>query len=123
MTKWCAVSAGAFMSQELLSHVFGSLQGLEKTISDIKDASTSKPQLEAVPADLREQERVVRHMRRVANRLQFEFACGDWKNIVRSLNIFYGLNSMVRPSVMAVYAALLDIANPFDSIESKAVSH
>ena len=56
-------------------------------------------------------------MRRAANKLQLDLAHNDWTNAVRSLHIYYGLNSMVRPSLMGTYAQLHNTKNPFAAIQ------
>jgi len=62
-------------------------------------------------------------MRRTANKLQLEIAKDDWNSAVRSLQIFYGLNSMVRPHVMDIYSKLSRIPNPYEAALTPHVCH
>jgi hypothetical protein len=95
------------MNAELVTHVFASLQSIEKTVANVKKML---PGLEDANKDiikvLPEQERIIVQMRRIANLLQLEAARNDWDKAVRSLKIFYGLHHMVRSDVLQAYARL-----------------
>jgi hypothetical protein len=56
--------------------------------------------------NITEQERILKHMRRAANKIQIELAQEDWTAVHRSLSIFYSLNQMVRPEILATYREL-----------------
>lgn len=112
------------MSRELLAHVFSSLNGLEKTISDVKGmCNVSERTRREYAHDIEQQERVVQHMRRSANKLQLIFAHRDSIGAIRELQIYYGLNAMVRPSVMRIYAELANTKNPFAEVEARITCH
>jgi hypothetical protein len=112
------------MSRELLAHVFSSLSGLEKTVEDVKVMSAMPHRgSRGFAHDLNEQERVIHQMRRAANRLQLHYAHNDMLSAVRELHIYYGLNAMVRPSVMRMYAELANIKNPYAEVESQITCH
>lgn len=107
------------MGREMLVHVFASIQGLEKCLANSrKMLDEQKHQPLIVHKSLAEQDRILRQMRRVANRLQLEFATENWPEAVRSLKIYYGLWTMVRPEIMSTFTALangkvcLQIAEP-----------
>lgn len=80
------------MSPKIIPHVFGSLAALEKSIALIE-----RQQLDTGSNSLAE---IVSEMRRAANLIQLQFAKKDDLAAERSLRIFYGLLSMVRPIVI-----------------------
>mgnify|MGYP003382194329 CR=1 FL=1 len=95
------------MNKELIPHVFASLQNLERYLENIKRFSDSNvAQPTSLQRSIDDQERVLKQMRRVANKLQIEVAREQWDAVVRTLRIFYGLNHMVRPDVMATFVQL-----------------
>jgi len=59
-----------------------------------------------VERSLTEQRKVIRQMRRTANKLQIQLAQENWNEVVRSLQIFYGLRQIVRPEIMATFQSL-----------------
>jgi hypothetical protein len=112
------------MSKQLLAHIYSSLQSLEKCAGENKTAMLTEQEKSPVRVhDVLEQDKVLRHMRRAANRLQLDLARKDWSNAHRSLEIFYGLHSMVRPEIVSTYSAIRKMPNPFHAIDSKAVFH
>lgn len=95
------------MNKELIPHVFASLQNLERYLENIKKFSdTSAAHAPSLLRSIEDQERVLKQMRRVANKLQIEVAREQWDSVVRTLRIFYGLNHMVRPDLMATFVQL-----------------
>ncbi|MFN8389100.1 MAG: hypothetical protein U0136_02275 [Bdellovibrionota bacterium] len=95
------------MNKELIPHVFASVQSLERYVQNIRSLiGDSSSEHESIRAACPDFERVVKQMRRVANKLQFEVAADDNAAIVRSLQIFYGLNHMVRPEVITAFLTL-----------------
>lgn len=95
------------MSHEIITHVFASLQSLEKNMSAIKQlASEQKHPDKEITTMVPQQEEVLATMRRTANHLQLHVAKKDSRNIVRSLQIFYGLHQMVRPDILKTFGKL-----------------
>lgn len=95
------------MNTQLITHVFASLQNLEKCLGNIKKMLPSQGQeAQDIAKVLPEQERVLDQMRKVANKLQFDVAKNDWAATVRLLKIFYGLNYMVRTDIMNAFTRL-----------------
>ncbi len=79
------------MSAKIIPHVFGSLMALDKSIQLLEKNPVSSPS-----EDMKE---VLTEMNKVAHLIQLQFAKGDTKSATRSLHIFYGLLSMIRPLV------------------------
>ena len=95
------------MNPELITHVFASLQSLEKCLSTVKKLLPGQEEdYSDIARILPEQERVLQQMRRIANKLQLEVARGDWAGGVRSLKIFYGLNHMIRFDLLHAFSTL-----------------
>jgi di/tripeptidase len=96
------------MHTDLLHRVFSTVQSLEQQIESVKNQYSLNSQANSKAiSQLTEFERVVKSMRRVANKLQLEVAKKDSIAIVRSLKIFYGLNFMVRPEVLKTSMSLV----------------
>jgi hypothetical protein len=95
------------MNRILITQVYASLLSLEKRLYDVKQMLSDK---EAKHKDIEEMlpqyETAVSKMRRTANLLQLHIAKRDWKNIVRSMETFYGLSYMIRGDIMAAYGRL-----------------
>lgn len=94
-------------TQELITYVFGALQALERYIEQTKSLLEKDPALQdRLPCPLSEQDKVVQHMRRIANKLQFEIAKKDWEGVVRMLKLFYGLDALVRSDIISTFVSL-----------------
>ncbi len=92
------------MKTEIAIHVFASLQGLEKTFETVKSQALERKSEHAeVISMLPKQEEILIDMRRAANLLQLNIAKKDWFAAVRSLQIFYGLNQLVRPDILKAF--------------------
>ena len=95
------------MKKDLLVQIFAAVQGLEKCLRISRElfdpTSVRAPEL---GAQLDQQERIVKQMRRQSNRLQLYVAQEDWGNVARCLDIIYGLNKMVRPEVTRTFSEL-----------------
>lgn len=95
------------MTSEVLVHIFAAIQGLEKCITGTKKAlSGSNKARPDVEQALGQQEQIVGEMRKHANKLQLQIAGNDYSSIIRSLDVIYGLNSMVRSEVISTYSAI-----------------
>ncbi|MCB0322232.1 MAG: hypothetical protein KDD69_01630 [Bdellovibrionales bacterium] len=95
------------MNPQLVTHVFASLQGLEKSMGTIKRLLPLFREEGAEFACLvPKQEEILAHMRRTANLLQLQMAKGENHAAVRSLQIFYGLHQMVRPDILRAFGTL-----------------
>lgn len=95
------------MEQETISRLYASLQSLEKCLEHSKRMLVEqKSQPSLVWESLYQQERVLKHMRRVMNILQLESAKQNWNNVSRQIRIFTGLQAMVRPEIMHAFSAL-----------------
>ena len=112
------------MNKHLIVHVFAVVQSLEKCISLSKEVIDGNKSLPAqIAKNIAEQERIVRKMRRTANRLQFEFANENWIESTRLLQVFYGLNHMVRPEVRTTYQSLALGKNVLSTTEQAVAVH
>ena len=108
------------MSPEVIPHVFASLQTLERYLEQVRTLSTRAVEFSAeLRTRIPEFERVVKQMRRTANKLQFQVAANNQAEIVRSLRIFYGLNHMLRPELLSTLIKLTKGSNP---LQPKAVA-
>jgi hypothetical protein len=106
------------MNKELIPHVFASVQSLERYLTNIHNMLTdNETEKREIRAALPQMEKMVRQMRRVANKLQLEVAAEDTNAVNRSLQIFYGLNHMIRPEILA---AFLKLTNGSQQIEDAA---
>lgn len=95
------------MNTKIAIHVFGALQGLEKSFETIKSqAHELGSEHEEIRALLPKQEEILIDMRRTANLLQLHLAKKDWSEAVRSLKIFYGLNQLVRTDILKAFATV-----------------
>lgn len=89
------------MEKEIIYYVYSSLTHLEKYLDKLKDLSLEKPeQVSKLNVSLKTLESSVLKMRRIANKLQLEFAANDYAKINRSLSLYYGMNNMVRPEIL-----------------------
>ncbi len=118
----CALASPTegLMDNELIKRVFAIVQALEKCHRSSRRMAESNPSRSGmnhssksgtelnrkIDEALNQQEEMLIRMRRQANKLQIFFARKDWLETVHTLQIFYGLNHMVRPEIMATYATL-----------------
>ena len=82
------------MSTKIIPHIFGSILSLEKSL-----ALAEAHKLELPSKDL---PKIVTEMKKLAQLIQLQFAKQDTENAIRSLKMFYGLLSMIRPLVVDV---------------------
>lgn len=89
------------MEKEIIYYVYSSLTHLEKYLDKLKTLSTEEPELVTnLNVSVETLETSVTKMRRVANRLQLDFAANDYNKVTRSLSLYYGINNMVRPEIL-----------------------
>ena len=95
------------VTKEKTVHLFATLQALEKCLANSKKMlEEQKDQPLSMHTAVFQQGRLLREMRRTLNCLQLHIAKNEWPQAVRAMQIFYGLNSMVRPNIMASFSAL-----------------
>lgn len=82
------------MSTKIIPHIFGSILSLEKSLTLIQKKNLKLPS-EDLPKLLSE-------MKKLAHLIQLQFAKKDDENANRSLKLFYGLLSMIRPLIVDV---------------------
>lgn len=111
---------GGKTNKEIIIHVFSSLQSLEKYLDSIKKLVRGK---EKTADGLVQHEKVIRCMRRMANKIQLDVAHDDWDAAVRSLKIFYGLNHMIRPELVSTLMRLSGSKSPLEHCQPKPVCH
>ena len=112
------------MTAELVTHVFASLQSLEKKLEQTKKLLPEQnEQYRETAEQLPKQEEILGQMRKVANLLQLQTAKGQWEPAVRSLKIFYGLNHMVRTDVMKAYGVARGTQLSESRIEENGFRH
>lgn len=95
------------MNRILITQVYASLLSLEKRLHDVKQMLSERkvkhPDIEGM---VPEYEKAIGQMRKSANQLQLQIAKKDWRNIVRSMEVFYGLSFMIRGDVLSAYGRL-----------------
>lgn len=93
--------------REMVHHTYSVIHQLEQFLDNVKRLiSERKTELPDLPVSVQEQERILQQMRRIANKLQLEIAKSNWPGVVRTLRIFYGMNQMIRPELVATLIAL-----------------
>ncbi len=101
------------MEKEIIYYVYSSLTHLEKYLDKLKDLSQEKPELASkLNVSLKTLESSVTKMRRIANKLQLEFAANDYAKINHSLSLYYGMNNMVRPEILKSILAFSSFTIP-----------
>ena len=93
------------MDTKIISHIFASLQTLEQSARRVDELLARTPD-EELESSLKAQNKIVKEMRRVANKLQFEVAKDDILAATRSLRLFYGMNHMVRSDLATAHRTL-----------------
>lgn len=94
------------MSQPVLAHLFGALLTLERGIEELNKLLPEREVDQAFHGELEQVGRVIAQMRVTANNLQLQIAQHDWEGTTRSLEMFYGLNSMVKPELISLFQRL-----------------
>jgi hypothetical protein len=93
------------MDPKVVTQIYASLQGLEKSFSTLKELHAQSPS-EDIEHLLPQQEEILAKMRQCANFLQFEVARKDTNSAVRTLKIYYGLHNMVRSQIISAQSCL-----------------
>ena len=110
------------MNSEMLAHVFGSVLALEKCLANTRQTvSENGFRRVQILCQLERYSEVVEKMRQTANHLQLAVARKNRIEIVRLLQVIYGLNHMVRPEILATFVSVLH-SQPAKSIPVDAVS-
>lgn len=102
-------------NKTLLPRLFASLSSLERSFEFLMDKLAEKDLLEDSQVFTQEISRVLTKMRRTANLLQIAVAKNDVLAAFRLLNVFYGLNFMVRPELLQSLDRLsagIDLTSP-----------
>ena len=95
------------MTNQVIMRIFGSLQGLERCLRQVKQLLPENQEaIRDIAYLIPQQEQALKKMRRLANTLQLQIAKKDWKNAVRTMQIFYGLNHMIRSDLLGAFAKL-----------------
>lgn len=94
-------------NKKLIVSIYSSLQGLEKCVaSSQKMFNHGKFYSEDIASSLTEQHKIMKQMRRTANKLQIHLAQENWSEVTRGLDIYYGLRKIVRPEIMQTFQSL-----------------
>ncbi len=93
------------MDSKVVTQIYASLQGLEKSFSAMKELHAQSPS-DNISHLLPQQEEIIAKMRQCANFLQFEIARKDTTSAVRTLKIYYGLHNMVRSQIISAQSYL-----------------
>jgi len=80
------------MSTKIIPHIYGSIISLEKSIALAVENNVALPS--------KDLPKIISEMKKVAQLIQLQFARNDNENATRSLKLFYGLLSMIRPLVI-----------------------
>ena len=92
------------MNTEKVTHVFGALNTLEKTVKvSEKMIKDNHIKSNGIDSAIFQQKKFLSEMRRAANKLQLEICKKDFAGAARSYQTFYGLNSIVRPEILTTY--------------------
>lgn len=102
------------MDSKVISHVFGAVHSVERTLQRVEtlleeqpsQSTLSKEQQHVFQTLLPQQKDIIKRMRRIANLLQLEAAKENWSATVRSLRVFYGLHQMVRKDLIQAQKTL-----------------
>ena len=81
--------------KEIIPCIFASLQGLERKLSIMKSAKNT----DNLSHNIGQQEKVLKEMRCVANKIQTSFARNRNTETQNLLKVYYGLNNLVRPEI------------------------
>ena len=112
------------MNDKAVIYLFAAVQGMERCVARCeKMLGEQTYQPSSVATSIAEQRRILREMRRSANKLQLEIAKKDWNGAVRSIQIFYGLNNMVRPEILATFSALANKRIAYQFTETEDTIH
>ena len=87
-------------NKALLPRLFSSLSSLERSFEFLMDKLAEKDLIDQTRPYTTELSKVLTKMRRTANLLQLTVAKNDIHGSFRLLNVFYGLNYMVRPELL-----------------------
>jgi hypothetical protein len=82
------------MSTKIIPHIFGSILSLEKSVAFATDRNLELPS--------KDFPKILTEMKKLAQLIQLQFAKNDTENAIRSVRMFYGLLSMIRPMVIEV---------------------
>ena len=95
------------MNNQVIMRIFGSLQGLERCLKQVKQLlPADRESVKEITHLIPQQEAALIKMRRLANLLQLEVAKKDWASAVRTMQLIYGLNHMIRSDLQAAFATL-----------------
>lgn len=101
------VGISTMKSDLSFNHLFAVVASLEKCISHSEKMLLEQTfQPEHVYQQIEQQRACVEQMQTVANRIQLEALRKDWRKVVRSFQVFYGLNTMVRPEIITTFSTL-----------------
>ena len=112
------------MKQDILTRLYSTVLSLEKCLTmsqEMLDEQRGQPK--SVAEVLKQQEKVLVHMRRAANKVQFGLARGDWKEVTRQVQIFDGLWQMISPELMAIFSALSNRQVAYQFVDSQVAVH
>jgi hypothetical protein len=99
-------------NKTLLPRLFASLSSLEQSFEFLMDKLAEKDLVEENRSYTKEISKVLTRMRRTANLLQMAVAKNEILSAFRLLNVFYGLNYMVRPELVQALDKLSAGINP-----------
>jgi len=85
------------MSTKIIPHIYGSIISLEKSLALAVANNVTLPS-DDLP-------RILTEMKKLAQLIQLQFAKKDTENGIRSLRLFYGLLSMIRPLIVEALQA------------------
>lgn len=112
------------MDTSIVIHVFAAIQALEKCLENSRRMlKEQRQQPLSVHTSLLQQTRMLRSMRQAANTLQLDVARRDWVSAVRTLQIYYGLNKMVRSEIMGTFSALANREICLQFHDGESISH
>jgi hypothetical protein len=98
---------GKTMNEAVINHLFAVVQSLEKCLGNSDKMLVEQTfQPREVETSLAQQHALLAEMRKTAKQIQVDYSVQNWAAITRSLKIFYGLNTMVRPEIVSTFSQL-----------------
>lgn len=112
------------VDRKIVGFLFSALHSLERCHRHSIGLLAAQPyQPETVAAGLEEQRRVLHAMKQTVEQIDSASLNGSDLETARLLQVFYGLNAMVRPDVIATFSSLAKGRVHFDLNDATSVIH
>ncbi|MCB0343693.1 MAG: hypothetical protein KDD66_01175 [Bdellovibrionales bacterium] len=112
------------IDKKIIAFLFSALHSLERCHMHSNNLLEAQPyQPETVKSGLLEQAKVLAAMKHTAEQIHFASQAGSQAEAARLMQIFYGLNAIVRPDIVATFSSLAKGRVHFDLSDNNAVVH